>query len=138
MLSWKLFSNSLTLKSQEFSSCYNIVRRLKIILKCKFWKASLSFTCSLQVFLFVSNNNNNQGLSAQCIVNNKSEHFTWYPSCYLHNRFHKVVFLLLFTDRKQAVEEMTYPSSYQVVSHWVVWTPKSCRSRWLITIAFCL
>lgn len=138
MLSWKLFSNSLTFKSQELSSCDNNVRHPKIILKCKFWKALLSFTCSLQVLLYVSNNNSRHCPSAQYIVDAKSQHFTWSLSCYPHNCFRKIRIFLLFTDKRQALEETTYPWGYQVMSGWVIWTPKACRAYWWITTVFCL
>lgn len=65
----------------------------------------------------MSNNNNKHCLNAQYIANTKSKHFTLSLSCYPHNCFHKVgVFLLLFTERKQALEEMTYPMLYEVAS----------------------
>lgn len=97
MLSWKLFSNSLTFKSQGFSSWYNIIRHPKMISKCKFQKALLFFTSSLQVFLYVSNNNNQYFLRAQDMASTKSKHFKW-----------STQFTLTITSTKPGVSTLIY------------------------------
>lgn len=58
------------------------------------------------------------------MASTKSKHFKWSISVYSNNYFYKIVILLLlFTDRKQALEKITYPSLYQLVSGLVeVWT----------------
>lgn len=134
MLSWKLFSNSLTFKSHGLSSCYNIVRHLKIILRCRLWKVLFSFSSSLQcsfMCLIIV-------IIIMIIIINIAWVLNVWWTLYLsilydHNYFHKVRIFLA-----EALEEVTYPSLYQVVSGWVEFNPKTRRAHWLITTRLCL